>query len=54
VTSCRPVSISASSARLMVWEGRMECISILTRVSVAGWVAATSSDEEPPLLEPSM
>jgi hypothetical protein len=37
--TCRPISMPASSARLMVCEGGVEVARILTNVSEAGWVA---------------
>jgi hypothetical protein len=43
-----------SSARLMVREGGVEFTMILTRVPVAGWVAAAPSGEDLPLLDPSV
>jgi hypothetical protein len=43
-----------SSARLKVREGGVEFIMILTRVSVAGWVASAPSGEELPLFDPSV
>jgi hypothetical protein len=45
------MSMLVISARLMVWEGGLDCTTLLTRVSFAGWVVAALSGEEPPLLD---